>query len=75
MAITNKAKEFYETIEDLVWQHDIEYIDAIVMHCEKHDIEIESIASLIKNNEYFKSKIQFEAEKLNFLPKTSRLDI
>jgi|APFre7841882654_1041346.scaffolds.fasta_scaffold350506_1 hypothetical protein len=75
MVMTNKAKEFYEAIESLVWKHDIEYMDAIIMHCEKNNIEVESVASLIKSNENIKSKIQFEAEKLHFLPKTARLDI
>jgi Phage late-transcription coactivator len=75
MVMTNKAKEFYEAIESLVWKHDIEYMDAIIMHCEKNNIEVESVASLIKSNENIKSKIQIEAEKLHFLPKTARLDI
>jgi|688.fasta_scaffold886748_2 hypothetical protein len=74
MAISTKARDFYEAIENLVWKHDMEYIDAIVMHCEKHNIEIESIVNLIKNNENFKSKVQIEAENLNYLPKTARLD-
>lgn len=75
MAMNSKAKEFYETIENLVWKYDIEYMDAIIMHCEKHNIELESVAPLIKGNENIKSKIQIEAEKLNYLPKTARLDI
>ena len=75
MVMTNKAKEFYEAIESLVWKHDIEYMDAIIMHCEKNNIEVESVASLIKNNENIKSRLQIEAENLHFLPKTARLDI
>lgn len=75
MAIVGKAREFYEAIENLVWKYDIEYMDAVVMYCEKNNIEIESVATLIRGNENFKSKIQIEAEKLNFLPKTARLDI
>lgn len=75
MAITSKAKDFFEKIELLVWQHDIDYIDAIVMYCEKNNIEVESIANLVKNNDVIKSKVQIEAENLNFLPKTARLDI
>jgi len=73
--MNNKAKEFYEIIENLVWQHDIDYMDAIIMHCEKNNIEIESIAPLVKANLNIKSKIQIEAEKLNYLPKLVRLDI
>jgi hypothetical protein len=75
MAILSRAKEFYETIENIVWKYDISYMDAIVMYCEKNGIEIESIASLIKNNDNFKSRVQIEAEDLNYLPKTARLDI
>ena len=75
MAILSRAKEFYETIENIVWKYYISYMDAIVMYCEKNGIEIESIASLIKNNDNFKSRVQIEAEDLNYLPKTARLDI
>lgn len=71
----SRAREFYETIENLVWKYDIPYMDAVVMYCEKNGVEVESIVSLIKGNENFKSKIQIEAENLNFLPKTARLDI
>jgi hypothetical protein len=75
MAMNNKAKEFYEIIENLVWKYDIDYMDAIVMHCEKNNIEIESIAPLIKGNTVIKSKLQIEAENLNYMPKTARLNI
>ena len=75
MVVMSRAREFYEAIENLAWKHDIPYMDAVVMYCEKNGIEIESIVSLIKSNENFKSKIQIEAENLNFLPKTARLDI
>ena len=75
IAILSRAKEIYETIENIVWKYDISYMDAIVMYCEKNGIEIESIASLIKNNDNFKSRVQIEAEDLNYLPKTARLDI
>jgi Phage late-transcription coactivator len=67
--------EFAKAIEELVWNHDIEYIDAIVLYCEKHNIEIETAASLIKLNSNIKSKVQGEAETLNYLPKRSRLPI
>lgn len=74
MAITNKAKDFYKAIEDLVWLHDLEYIDAVIMFCEKNNLEIEAIAPLIKSNENFKQQIQIEAEALNYLPKVARLE-
>lgn len=73
--ISTKAKEFYHSVDDLVWKYDMKYIDAVVMHCEKNNIEIENIIPLIKNNDLLKSKIEIEAENLNFIPKKIRLDI
>lgn len=67
--------EFAFEIEELVWQHDIEYIDAVILYCEKHNLEVEVAATLIKMNSNFKSKVQSEAERLNFLPKVARLPI
>ena len=34
------ADTFYEAIEDLVWEHDINYIDAVVLYCEINKLEI-----------------------------------
>jgi len=68
-------KEFAADIEDLIWKHDIEYIDAIIIYCEMNNLELETAASLIKMNADLKSKIQSEAEVLNFLPKVARLPV
>jgi hypothetical protein len=65
--------EFAHEIEELVWLHDIEYIEAVVLYCDTNNIEIETAASLIKMNANFKSKVQSEAETLHFLPKIARL--
>jgi hypothetical protein len=53
----------------------IEYIDAVVLWCEKNKIEIEFVAGLIKKDPVFKSKIQVEAENLNVLKRGARLPI
>jgi hypothetical protein len=67
--------EFAADIEELVWKHDIEYMDAVVLYCEKNNLEVETAASLIKLNANMKGKIQAEAETLNYLPKIARLPI
>jgi hypothetical protein len=74
---TINADSFFIEIEKIVQRSDksITFIDAVVYWCEKNDIEIETIASIIKNNAKFKSTIQYEGEELNFLPKTARLPI
>ncbi len=75
MAVQSRSKEFFESVETLVWQHDMTYMEAVILYCEKNQVEIESVISLIKNNDNLKSKIQLEAEDLNFLPKSARLPI
>lgn len=70
-SITNASRE----IEELVYMHDIDYIDACIMFCEKNNMEVEQIASIIKSNQNIKSKIQIEAENLNYLKKISRLPL
>lgn len=69
------SKRFYKEINDLVEKHDMDYIDAVLHFCQINNVEIESVASIIKNNLNFISVIQAEAEQLNYLPKTDRLPI
>jgi len=69
------VKDFLVEIEKLVSEKKMEYIDAIVHYCELHNMEIETAAALIKQNQKFKAKVRTEAEELHFLPKTSKLPI
>lgn len=64
-----------KSIDDLVYMHDIDYIDACLLYCEQNNVEIEFLGELIRNNPYIKAKVQHEAEDLNFLKKTVRLPI
>ena len=67
--------EFSKEIESLVLHKKMEYIDAVVYFCDKNGIDIETAASLIKNNSKLKASIQTEAENLNYLPKTKQLPL
>jgi len=66
---SDKMMEFANTIEDVVYMKDVSYMDAVLMYCEDNEVEFEVAASLISDN--LKSKIQIEAESLNFLPKSN----
>lgn len=70
-----KNNSFIEDIEMLCVDKNIEYIDAIIMWCEKNNLEIEYAAEMIKKHPLMKSKVQYEAENLNFLQKSARLPI
>jgi len=75
MANKEEITNFSLEIEELVWEKDISYMEAIVLHCEQTGLEIELAAKLISGA--LKSKIKLEAEELNFLPKsnTAKLSI
>lgn len=75
MNTMTRIKNICETIEDIVWKHDISYMDAIVYYCEENNIEIEIFAKAIKGNDMLKAKLQLEAEDLNYLPKSATLPI
>ena len=56
---------------ELVKTKRLSYMEAIVFFCEQKDIEPERIARFIDKG--MKEKIQFDAEALNYLPKTNKL--
>lgn len=69
MPTKDEITTFSLKIENLVSEKNIPYMDAIVLHCESTGLEIELAAKLISGA--LKSKIQLEAEELNFLPKSN----
>lgn len=71
--ITNDR--FFAEIDHLVKSHDLSYMDAIIHYCEKHNMEIETAASIVKSNFRIKSALQVEGEDLRFLPRSARLPI
>lgn len=73
MIISSKTNTFVEEVESLCREKSIEYIDAVVIWCERNNLEVETAAYWIKKDPVMKSKIQSEAESLNFLKKGARL--
>lgn len=62
-------------IEELVNKHDLDYIDACLLYCEQHDLEVELIGEMLKSNQFIRAKIQKEAENLNYIKKEQRLPL
>ncbi len=63
--------KFAQEIENLVQiNKDMNYIDAIIYFCDKHNIDLESVPKLISKP--LKEKIKYDAMELNFLKRTSR---
>ena len=65
-----KAK-FSKLVEQTVFEKRLSYMDAIVWLCEQHNIEIEECRKFI--NPIIKDKLEAEARRLNFLPRTNEL--
>jgi hypothetical protein len=61
---------FSQDVEKIAYENSMNYIDAIVHYCEKNEIEIESVSKLISKP--LKEKLKYDAQKLNFIKKTSR---
>lgn len=64
------AEKFSIDIEKYVKFNGCDYIEAIVSYCEENNIEIESVPKLLSKP--LKEKIKHNAQKLNFLKKTSK---
>lgn len=68
------SKEFSLEIEKIVKEkRDLTYMDAVIWYCEQNDIELSTVNPLISKT--LKQKIELEAQKLNFLPKTGVLPV
>ncbi len=62
------VSKFSILIEEMVKKTGLSYMEAVIEHCERNNIEIDVGARLL--SPALKSKIQNEASSLNFLPKT-----
>lgn len=65
---------FYEIIENIVYDLDVTYLEAVIHYCHENDLEMETVSELIRKNSLLKNNIQLEAEDLNLVnTKTARL--
>ncbi len=62
--------KFSQEVEKMAHEQSMNYIDAIVHYCETNEIELESVPKLISKP--LKEKLKYDAQKLNFIKKTSR---
>ena len=67
------SQKFSLLIEQIVLDKKCNYMDAILLYCEKHEMEIERAAKLV--NIKIKQQLEIEYGELNFLPKAAALPI
>ena len=73
-AIIN-VQDFIETIESIVEEKRMEYLDAVLYYCQQTGLEIETAAELIKKNAKLKARVRVDAESAGYFPKTAKLPI
>ena len=61
------------TIEELVREKELSYMDAVLHYAQKSEIEPEAMAKML--NQSIKDKIEVEAQELHLLKKTAKLPL
>ena len=61
------------TIEKIVREKELSYIESVLHYAQKSEIEPEAMAKML--NQSIKDKIEVEAQDLNMLKKTGKLPI
>ena len=67
------TKRFALLIDELVKTKRLTHMEAIIYYCEQNMLEPASVTKWIDQS--LKEKIQLDAEKLNYLPKTAQLPL
>ena len=73
MPTKDEMTTFSLTIESMVKEKGIPYMDAIILYCSDTGLEIEMAAKLVSGS--LKAKLKIEAEELNFLPKSNTVKL
>lgn len=67
------VEEFVTEIRRLVKNSDTTYMDALVYYAETNDIEIETVADIVKKIPTIKVGLLEEAEEMNLVEKSAKL--
>ena len=66
-------EDFSKSIEVIVLEKKMSYMDAIIWWCEQNEMEVEMAAKLVHG--VLKNKLEAEASNLNYLAKRPKLPI
>ncbi len=68
-------RDVSKKIEKMAEEGNVGYIEAAVDYCERNGLEVEFVGELINQNPALKTKIEYEAETLNFIKRIDRLPL
>ena len=73
MPTKEEMRKFSEIIEQIVLAKRIDYMDAVLLHCEETGFEVELAATLLTPP--IKAKISEEAQAMNLMKKVNQLPL
>lgn len=66
-------KRFSKLIEDIVNEKRVNYMDAVLIYCDEHQLEPDDIKKFVSKT--LKDKIAVSAQEMNYLPKVNQLPL
>ena len=63
------TKRFSKIVEDIVKDKQVNYMVAILIYCEKHELEPEDVKKFVSKT--LKEKVAVNAQDLHYLPRTT----
>ena len=69
------SDKFYKEVNEVVWDDDITYMEAIMIMCDKKEIDPEDLVKNKLISPLLKSKLQEESTMLGLLKPEARLPI
>lgn len=66
-------EQFANEVEDLVWDKDVSYLEAVMIYAEESGVELDVIAELVNNSSLIKAKITEESESLRLIQRSPKL--
>ena len=62
-------KRFSKIVENIVKDKQVNYMDAILIYCENHELEPEDVKKFVSKT--LKEKVAVNAQDLHYLPRTT----
>jgi hypothetical protein len=66
-------EKIHHEISDML-SKGVSYIDALIEYAKRNDLEIESIADIVKKSPILKEKVRTEAQNINMIKKENETD-
>lgn len=60
-----------EEILEIAESMELNYIEACIVYADKHDIEYEAVAEVVKRHQILKNKLETDAKKLHYIQNDS----